>query len=243
MELLKHKNDSVWIWILGVLKPITDNMALVIIICSVVFAIIVSALRLLLMKNNKYYFGLLDFGFVLSVSYAVHRLPIIHSRMNTALKTSADIILSSRQYLAIFERKALVTVNGNKDIASYFYSLPKERYHIWRGVEPVSLYEHLLDTVSDIRDIGPFGQIHTASFRTVSFFFISAVVFVVIAWFARTEKKTIFNIILLIVQSLFLLYTTTLCNGATLCAFTLWAVESVLCTLFGNSIIREKEKK
>ena len=84
LEIIGNINDLVWKWVFDFSKPISDNVAVVIIVTSFLVAVLaVTVRRCLLHRSNLFFIP--EGIFLLSVSYMVHRLPMIHERLHTAL--------------------------------------------------------------------------------------------------------------------------------------------------------------
>ena len=79
MGLLKEINDTVWKFLLDLLKPLSDNVAIDILAISILYMIVIMWIRIKRMKLHV--FNLTDFIFVTSVGYMVERLPMIHKRI------------------------------------------------------------------------------------------------------------------------------------------------------------------
>lgn len=231
MELLKSINDNLWKVLFELMKPISDNVGINIILISVLVGVSLSFSRLIIFKQRAYSFGPLDYLVTLSVSYAVNRLPIIHHRMNTILSTVSGIISSSNDYLSVFQNSTNIITDKTRDIATFFYYLPQDKYSFWKQKNPTELYQRMLDSMNDIRSIGV-AQIHEKSFGTFSFMFILVISIVIIAFFVNCE--TTVKMLFFIIRATFLIYTTTLNNGATLCALLLWGVETVIIQTFNS---------
>ena len=121
MGLLKEINDTVWKFLLDLLKPLSDNVAIDILAISILYMIVIMWIRIKRMKLHV--FNITDFIFVTSVGYMVERLPMIHKRIHLALTTVTKIISSSSIYSDAFTHVTNIPVSNTPKVARYLYFL------------------------------------------------------------------------------------------------------------------------
>lgn len=221
---MQNMNDVVWGFILDVLSKTTDNVALNILFVTCLFLIIMSVLR------HKWHFPeffIPEFLYLLSVANMVERLPMIHSRIHTALQTTSQIILSSESYLNPFQIVSGITSTKSVDIASYLYFLKEP--DAFKAVRPQMLYEHLFQTLEETRRCLCV-DVHNVCFGTIGFVlpcvFIGIFGLILILCVHPEYRKR--RILLFLIQASILMYLSTRNYGAMLAAMFLWFMEFIL---------------
>lgn len=219
---MDYINNTIWKCIFKIFDPVTDNVWLVLIFCSFLFA---GAMLVIRWKRGKSdVFLLPEWLFCVSAGYMIHRLPMVHDRLQLALSTVSGIILESETYQEAFKSVfSLSDLTGEK-IASTLYFASTPFYP-----EPSVMYEHLFGTMDQIRNIPVLGEVHKACFGTATPLFVSCVVVLCIAGiFMFLKNGTRFRFVIYFFQSVVLLICTVTYGGAALCAIILWTTELFL---------------
>ena len=73
--------------------------------------------------GKNYVVGILEIPFLLSVTHMVEQLPQIHNRIELALRTTAEIIMQSTEYVKAFQSVSRVQEISNVSISRYLYYL------------------------------------------------------------------------------------------------------------------------
>ncbi len=227
MELLKKANDTLWIYILNLCNIVSDNVAYSIMMTTILFVGIMYIIRRKIFKSNSIFF-LPEFTYILSVSYMVERLPLIHTRIHKALSTIAGILLQSEDYMHGFVTVSKLDNPNSKKIAQYLYYSHAD---IFTNTYPNELYEHLFETLNDIRRIFfIFGNVHEATWIYPVLGFV-----ILICIIQLCQKNTYKDFIILSLQVLFLIYISTVNNGAVLAAIILYSMQLLILGMQQNS--------
>ena len=205
MELLKKLNEAIWTQIFNFCSALTDNVSLAIFLTSFVAAVLCLAFRRKILKTKRL-FGAPEALYILSVSHMVSRLPMVHERIHTALSTTAGIILQSDTYMAAFSQISGINNLTSKKIASYLYFSDLSAFE---NAEPDMLYEHLIKTLNDTRDLLFFWQVHEKTWTPVLFILVGVLALVLV----RIKMKLLPAILYYIFQ-LAVLILTIWNNGA-----------------------------
>lgn len=224
MGLLKEINDTVWKFLLDLLKPLSDNVAIDILAISVLYMIVIMWIRIKRMKLHV--FNITDFIFVTSVGYMVERLPMIHKRIHLALTTVTKIISSSSIYSDAFTHVTNIPVSNTSKVARYLYFL--NDYGKLQYTEPMDLYRHLFRTLDKVRKIPLLGNVHEKCFGILSAMFIFMIAMLVLLFMINIAKCSIKAILWCFVQGIFLILLTRWSNGAAFCGIMIWFVEEVI---------------
>ena len=224
MGLLKEINDTVWEFLLNLLKPLSDNVAIDILAISILYMIVIMGIRI---KRNKFHvFNITDFIFVTSVGYMVERLPMIHKRIHLALTTVTNIISSSSIYSDAFTLVTNIPASNTSKAARYLYFL-KDHSKL-QYTEPIDLYKHLFRTLDKVRKIPLLGGVHEKCFGTFSVMFIFTVAMLILLLLINIAKGSIKSVLWYLVQGTFLIFLTQWNNGAAFCGIIIWFVEEVV---------------
>lgn len=224
MGLLKEINDTVWEFLLNLLKPLSDNVAIDILAISILYMIVIMGIRI--KRNKLHVFNITDFIFVTSVGYMVERLPMIHKRIHLALTTVTDIINSSSIYSDAFEHVTNIPASNTSKAARYLYFL--NDHSKLQYTEPIDLYNHLFRTLDKVRKIPLLGSVHEKCFGTFSVMFIFTVAMLILLLLINIAKGSIKSVLWYIVQGTFLIFLTQWNNGAAFCGIIIWFVEEVV---------------
>lgn len=206
---MKALNNMIWKNIFSILRPLSDNIGFNIIVTSFIFAILFLVAKKAF--HRPFQLNILEYIFIYSVGSAVIQLPNIHYRMNLALKTISGIISNSEVYKASFVEVTGIDPTGPKSIASYLYYLPRDKRFIFDNANPRMLYEHCFSTMDKIKDLFQIQTLTEACFGTLNIFFILVIIIIIC-----TINKN--HWIHWLIQSLFLLYATTI-NAAMVLSF------------------------
>lgn len=230
MGSIKHINDKIWIFLLDFTSKISDNVYIQILIVISLFSVIWFAINYILeQKFSKLIipFGPVSMLLCVSTGYMTQRLPVIHERMNKALSICSSIVESSKTYLDAFEQSSNIIVKSSTDIASYLYFLEKEKRNTW-NCAPTELYESIFRTLDKIRGGWILPDVHMPCFAEFSITFILCIVTIIfMGIIIINTKPRKYRTIIYILQSAFLVYTTTISNGAFICAMLLWLIEEI----------------
>ena len=224
MGLLKEINDTVWKFLLDLLKPLSDNVAIDILAISVLYMIVIMWIRFKRMKLHV--FNITDFIFVTSVGYMVERLPMIHKRIHLALTTVTKIISSSSIYSDAFTHVTNIPVSNTSKVARYLYFL--NDHGKLQYTEPMDLYRHLFRTLDKVRKIPLLGNVHEKCFGTLSAMFIFMIAMLGLLFMINIAKCSIKAILWCFVQGIFLILLTRWNNGAAFCGIMIWFVEEAI---------------
>lgn len=230
MGSLKAYNDKIWKVLLHYTSNLTDNVYIQIIVLTVFVCVLWFVLNYFLQyKRNKLFipFGPISMLFCMSTGYMIDRLPMIHERLHRALSISSSVIESSKTYLMSFERSANIVVNSSSDIVTYLYFLDEIERKTWT-CNPSELYESLFRTFDKIRGGFILPDVHLSSFGTLSIPFILCIFIIIIMGiiiFCSSTNK--YRLAFYILQSLFLIYTTSISNGTFFAATLLWVSEEI----------------
>lgn len=205
MELLEKINESMWSRIIDLCSVLTDNVSFAIFLTSFLAAAVCLAFRRKVLKTRRI-FGLPEALYVLSVAQMVHRLPMVHERIHTALATTSGIILQSDTYMDTFSRISGVQDVTSKNIARYLYY---SDLSVFADAEPSMLYEHLTDTLNETRRLLFFWQVQEKAWTPV--FFLMAVLLALMLFQA---KMKLWQSIVYYIFQLALLVLVTWNNGA-----------------------------
>lgn len=239
MGLLKEINDTVWEFLLNLLKPLSDNVAIDILAISILYMIVIMGIRI--KRNKLHVFNITDFIFVTSVGYMVERLPMIHKRIHLALTTVTGIISSSSIYSDAFTHVTNIPASNTSKAARYLYFL-KDHSKL-QYTEPMDLYKHLFRTLDKVRKIPLLGNAHEKAFGTFSAMFIFVIVMLILLLLINIAKCSTKMILWCFVQGIFLILLTRWNNGATLCGIIIWFVEEVIYYFFAESETNKKDRK
>lgn len=238
MGRLKEFNDSIWHMLLKLLSNISDNVYIDILIVSIIVAVVITYIHLKAEEKRGTHlpvFGPFSMVLSLSVAYMVERLPMIHERIHRALGTTVGIIQSSEHYMQAFTEASGIVPKQSSDIASFLYFLSESNRKKWI-CNPEELYDSLFRTLAKTKELLFLPDVSYSCFAELSVFFIISVFVILMMGFVVTERKNgqydKFRIFFYIIQSAFLIYTTSLCNGAVFCAVTLWITEELLYAAF-----------
>ena len=240
MGLLKDINDIIWKPLLKFTSYVTDNVYIDIFIISSIFIVLWFVCKIIFEKRTRLSispFGPFSMITVLSVGHMVNRLPMLHERLQTALNTTVNVIRSSSIYLENFSQAANLIPEKSSDIASFLYFMTHtDRVH-WECA-PKELYTPLFNTLDNIRGFLFFPDAHLSSFATASVFFAITILFIVMMGVIKIEKKNDkydkIQVIIYLLQAIFLLYTTIINNAATICAMFLWFTQEIIHGMFGK---------
>ena len=216
-------NRTIWKIIFRLFDPVSDNVWLVIGLTAFLFSGIMLFVRWKL-KIRTYVFLLPEWIVTISTAYMIHRLPMVHERLQLALSTVSGIILESSTYQEAFQSvTGLANLTGER-IASCLYFASEPFYP-----EPTVMYEHLFGTLDQIRKAPVLGEIHEACFGIVTPLFIACIGFIILAGiFTCLKGGTRFRFLVFLAQAAFLLACTFFYNGAAFCALILWASEFLI---------------
>lgn len=216
-------NNTIWKGIFQLFDPVTDNVWIILMLTAFLF----SAAMLMVRKKRKksdYVFLVPEWVFCASAGYMIHRLPMIHERLQLALSTVSGIILESQTYQEAFKNTTKVTDLTGGNIASFLYFSDSPVYP-----EPSAMYEHLFQTLDQIRKVPVLGQVHEACFGSVNPLFIGCIAFILLSGILTISKSgTRFRFLVFAAQSAFLISCTIFYSGAAFCALILWASELLL---------------
>lgn len=160
MEFLNVIQDKIWTAIFSFFYPATDCMPFIILMVTGFFAVLFFILRRKLL-HKTYIVGLLELPILLSIYYVTEQLPRLHSRIQLALSTTAEIILQSTDYAKEFQGVSGVQSLSNESISRYLYYLNET--DTFSGIIPEQLYYHLFKTLKETRGIFGFLQIQKVS--------------------------------------------------------------------------------
>ena len=231
MGSLKELNDKMWKILLSITSNISDNVYIQILVITVLFTLLWFITSYII--QNKFNKILIPFGpismlFCISIGYMIERLPMIHARLHRALSISSSVIESSKTYLTAFEHSANLSVSNSTDIVSHLYFMNEIEREAWK-CNPMELYESLFRTFDKIRGGWILSDVHLPSFGTLSILFISCILLIFLMGFIVTiSTNNKYRFVLYILQSIFLIYTTSVSNGAFVCAAILWMIEEII---------------
>lgn len=216
-------NNTIWKCIYKIFEPITDNVWLVLAFTSLIFAGSMLLIRWKRGKRNRV-FLLPEWLFCVSAGYMVHRLPLIHYRLQVALSTVSRVILESETYQEAFKKVTGLSNLTNERIASTLYFASNPFYP-----EPTVMYEHLFGTLDQIRNAPFLGEVQKECFGTVSPLFISGIILLCLAGSLTFLKSgTRFRFLVFISQGVVIIACTMTYSGAAFCAIIIWGMELIL---------------
>ncbi len=160
MEFLNDLQDKIWTAVFSFFYPVTDCMPFIILMVTGFFAVLFFIFRSKLL-HKTHIIGLLELPILLSIHYATEQLPRLHSRIQLALSTTAEIILQSADYVKEFQEVSKVQALSNESISRYLYYLNDA--DSFSGVIPEQLYYHLFKTLKETRGIFGFLQVQKVS--------------------------------------------------------------------------------
>lgn len=202
MGLLKEFNIKLWEHIFEFFYPFTDCVPFILILLSGILAIIFTVLRKKIFGKN-YVVGILEIPFLLSVTHMVEQLPQIHNRIELALRTTAEIIMQSTEYVKAFQSVSRVQEISNVSISRYLYYLQDNT--VLSETNPTELYYHLFKTLGSTRGIFGFFEVHEKSLAVLIILTMFLAIYIFFRTGIRNIKRTghfVFQILLLI-SSLF----------------------------------------
>lgn len=224
-------NNLIWKCIFQLFEPVTDNVWLVIVLSAFVASGIMLFVRWKL-KKCTYVFLLPEWIMTISVGYMIHRLPIVHDRLNLALSTVSGIILQSSTYQKSFQEVTGLTELTKEKIASNLYFSEDAIL-----LDPTVMYEHLFQTLDQIRKAPVLGQVHEECFGSPTPIFIGCIAFIFLAGILTIFKSgTRFRFWIFALQTIFLISCTAIYNGAAFCALILWASELLISEVFSREL-------
>ena len=226
LEIIGNINDLVWKWVFDFSKPISDNVAVVIIVTSFLVAVLaVTVRRCLLHRSNLFFIP--EGIFLLSVSYMVHRLPMIHERLHTALSTAVGILQQSDIYTDAFEHISGTIAENSRNIARYLYFSDGAEF---KHVQPEMLYEHLFGTLDEIRNLLHFWAVHENDWVSGRIFLCILVLFIAIH-----DRKLSKGIVVFLLNSILLL-SVTKNNGAIFAAILVLTFEATISAILDTPL-------
>lgn len=233
MGTIKEYNDSIWRGIFRFFYPITDNVYLVILFVSILFALITFLISYIVKKKWNIHFmsfGLLSMLMIYSIGYMTQRLPMVHPRMQRSLAITSNIIAASNEYKSSFEETSGIQIETELDIATYLYYLPEKERLLWNA-QPEQLYDSLFSTFDQIRGGFFLNDVNITCYGEKNFSFILVPTVLLMIGFNilfERREKFISCIIIFFLQCGFILYITTYSSGAALGAICMWLTEDTL---------------
>lgn len=216
-----------WKTIFTIFRITTDNVFLVIFFTSVLFAFCMFLFRKKFVKHS-YVFLLPEWIYLISVGYMVHRLPLIHERLQTALATVSNIILSSKTYSSDFQNISGIKELSSENIASYIYFVEKPF-----SAEPEMLFDKCFSTLDQIRRLPFLGEVHKSCFGSFTGMFLIMTIVILLIWIVTiTQSGTRFRFIIAIIQSIIIISLSFWNNGALFAGMVVWIIEVILNGIF-----------
>lgn len=227
MELLKEYNIELWKWIFDFFYPFTDNIPLIIILISGIFSIVFTLIRKKIF-HSSYALGIMEIPLLLSIAHMVEQIPQIHNRIQLALRTTADIVMQSTEYVESFQMASHVQDISNASISRYLYYLTDTGG--FSGVNPEQLYFHLFKTLGNTRGFFSFFEVHETSLVPITIFVMCIAVFIY-----YTNEKRVKNTICFLVQIPIFIYCLFLNNGTMLSVIVFFLIEQFFCEITKNN--------
>ena len=227
MELLKEYNIDLWKWIFDFFYPFTDNIPLIIILVSGIFSIVFVLIRKKLFHSSCA-LGAMEIPVLLSIAHMVEQIPQIHNRIQLALRTTADIIMQSNEYVESFQIVSHIQDISNASISRYLYYITD--MGAFSEVNPTQLYFHLFKTLGNTRGVFGFFEVHETSLIPIIIFVmcISISIYCI-------NKKSIKSTIHFLIQIAIFMYCLFLNNGVMLSVMVFFLIEQFLCEITKNN--------
>lgn len=164
-------NDTLWETIFHYTRRVCDHPALLSVGFATVLAFLAALIGLLMRKRKALPTVMLlaESAGLASVHGMLLHLPLLHSRIYTALSTASSIIMSSSTYLDAFEKKAGIAVESASDIVYYLWYLSPKEMEAFTILNPSMLYEKVYKAFMEERYF--FGYVNTDVLDEISLFY------------------------------------------------------------------------
>lgn len=142
------------------MRHVCDNVPILILLFGALAALAVVIPILFLHKKDimtRAFFVIEGIG-AISVHSMLMHLPLLHTRIHTALSTASSIIMSSQTYLSAFQDKSGIQVEGASDIVYYLWYMSPHDMEAFTVLNPSLLYEKVYQAFMEERYL--FGYIN-----------------------------------------------------------------------------------
>ncbi len=155
MDFLLKVNDTIWGFFYFIFRHIYDHPAFLLTVFAAyfaVFSLIVGHFVSVKYKKGQFtsFFIFEGIGLFTSQGMLMH-LPVLHTRIHTALSTASSIIMSSPSYKDAFQYKSGFCPDNTADIVYYLWYLSPKEMEKLTILNPSLLYEKVYKTFMEER--------------------------------------------------------------------------------------------
>lgn len=143
LEKISDINDMLWRGFFHYMRHVCDNVPILLLVFGAFAALIVMIPTLFFHKKyimTRTFFVVEGIG-ALSVHGMLMHLPLLHTRIHTALATAYSIVMSSQTYLSAFQDKSGIQVKSASDIVYYLWYMDPHDMEAFTVLNPSLLYE------------------------------------------------------------------------------------------------------
>lgn len=143
LEKISDINDMLWRGFFHYMRHVCDNVPILLLVFGSFAALIVMIPTLFFHKKcimTRTFFVVEGIG-ACSIHGMLMHLPLLHTRIHTALATASSIVMSSQTYLSAFQDKSGIQVKNASDIVYYLWYMDPHDMEAFTVLNPSLLYE------------------------------------------------------------------------------------------------------